>query len=332
MKEIIIKGSDSNIRFDKYLFKLLPNCNKSLIYKLLRKKYFEINNIKAKGDEILRSGDSITIFLSDETYDKFIKNNNDNELMEIDVDINEIKSRVIYEDENIIIYNKKEGEFSQKHLKESISINEKLKYYLKYNDFSFSSTYNPSVINRLDTNTKGLIIFAKTYNAANVLSRLLKTKLIKKYYITYVNGIFDKKNDTLYGKYAKDEINNKAYIQNINIEESAISENVNDDIVITKYELVKNYKDYSVLDIDLITGKSHQIRAHLSSIGHPLICDKKYMNEKLYLENKKRFKQNHQDLTCYKLVFPNNNDLNALNLSNMEFRIEIGDMDKYEKI
>lgn len=330
MKEIIIKGSDSNIRIDKYLSKLLPNCNKGLIYKLLRKKYFEINNIKAKGDEILKSGDSITIFLSDETYKKFAKNDN-NDLIEINLNVNEVKNRIVYEDENIIIYNKNEGEFSQKYIKDSISINEKLKQYLKISGFLFSPTYNPSAINRLDTNTKGLIIFAKTYNASNILSKLLKEKLIKKQYIAYVNGCFDKTSDILYGKYKKDEINNKAYIQNIT-EDYYINDNLNDDIVITKYELIKNFKDYAVLDIDLITGKSHQIRAHLSSIGHPLICDKKYMSEKLYLDNKKRFKQNHQDLTCYKLVFPNNNDLYALNLSNMEFRIEIGDIDKYEKI
>ena len=325
MKTITIKESDSNIKVKKYLSKLMVNCNTNLLNKLIRKKYFKLNNLIIKGDEVLKEGDIISIFLGDETYESFVKKDeilND----DINIDLEDIKSRIVYEDENIIIFNKIEGELSQKNNDNSISINEKLNYYLKYKSTD-TSTYNPSVINRLDVNTKGLIVFAKTYIASNILSKLFKDRSIEKYYFTYVNGIINKDKDILYGKYEKDTKINKAYI-------SIISENneTDEDIVITEYEIIKKFSNYTAINIHLITGKSHQIRAHLTAINHPLICDKKYMDENLYIENKKRFKRHYQDLTCYKLVFPNDEGLDRLGLSNKEFKINYGDIDKYEEI
>ena len=329
MKRIIIKESDSNIKAKKYLSKLLPKCNTSLLYKLIRKKYFRLNDIYIKGDEVLKSGDVISIFLADDTYANFINKidiNNNDLLNKKNIDLYEVKNRIIYEDENIIIYNKIEGELSQKSDKDSISINEKLNYYLQSIGFN-TSIYKPSVINRLDVNTKGLIIFSKTYIASNVLSKLFKEHKIIKNYFTFVNGVIKKDKDILYGEYKKDNNINKAFIRLIN----NINEN-KDNIVITEYEVLKRFSDYTAVNINLITGKSHQIRAHFSSINHPLICDKKYMDEIMYHKNKDRFKRNYQDLICYKIVLPYNEDLNKIGLSNKEFIINYGDIDKYEKI
>ena len=331
MKKIIIKESDSNIKVKKYLSKLLPNCKISLLYKLIRKKYFRLNDIYIKGDEVLKVGDVISIFLADDTFDNFIRKdvNNNNDLFKksnINIDLNEVKNRIVYEDGNIIIYNKMEGELSQKSDKDSISINEKLNYYLQSIAFN-TSIYKPSVINRLDVNTKGLIIFSKTYIASNVLSKLFKEHRIVKNYFTFVNGVINKDKDILYGEYKKDTTNNKAYIRlknNIDVNK--------DNIVITEYEVLKRFSDYTAVNINLITGKSHQIRSHFSSIDHPLICDKKYMDENLYNINKDRFKRKYQDLICYKIVLPYDEELNKLGLSDKEFIINYGDIDKYEKI
>ena len=331
MKKIIIKESDSNIKVKKYLSKLLPNCSISLLYKLIRKKYFRLNDIYVKGDEVLKIGDVISIFLADETYDSFVnhnkKNNNDSNIENnFNIDLHDEINRIIYEDDNIIIYDKIEGELSQKNDKNTISINEILNYYLQNKGFN-SSIYKPSVINRLDINTRGLIIFCKTYIASNVLSKLFKDQSIKKYYFTFVNGIINKDKDILYGDYIKDNGINKAYITLSN----NIYEN-KDNLVITEYEVLKKFSDYTAVNVRLITGKSHQIRAHFSAINHPLICDKKYMDEKLYMENKHRFKRSYQDLICYKIVLPYNEELNKIGLSNKEFIINYGDIDKYEKI
>ena len=329
MKTIIIKESDSNIKIKKYLSKLLPNCNTNLLYKLIRKKYFRLNDMNVKGDEVLKVGDIISIFLADETYNGFLSNNDlfNNNLLNVNnlnIDINDVKNRIVYEDDNIIIFNKKEGEKSQKSDTNSISINEKLNYYL-YNKGYDSSIYNPSVINRLDVNTKGLIVFSKTYIASNILSSLFKNQTIKKYYFTYVNGVINKEKDILYGEYRKDTKNNKAYIK---LRNDIKCENV----VITEYEVIKKFTNYSAVNICLITGKSHQIRAHFSSMNHPLICDKKYMSDELYKNNKKRFNRNYQDLMCYKIIFPKDEQLSKIGLSEKEFFIKYGDIDKYEKI
>ena len=325
MKSIIIKESDSNIKIKKYLAKLLVNCNSSLLHKLIRKKYFKLNNLNIKGDEVLKEGDVISIFLADETYDNFVKNIIYSSEV-LNIDLSDIENRIVYENDNVIIFNKIEGELSQKDNENSISINEKLNYYLSINNYKIS-TYKPSVVNRLDINTKGLIVFAKTYIASNILSKLFKERSIKKYYFTYVNGILNKDKDILYGNYKKDTNKNKAYISIINeIKES------DENIVITEYETIKSFSNYTAINIDLITGKSHQIRAHFSAINHPLICDKKYMDEKLYKDNKIRFKRFCQDLICYKLVFPDSDDLKTIGLDNKEFIINYGDIDKYEKI
>lgn len=325
MKTIIIKESESNIRINKYLFKLLPNCSTNLLYKLIRKKYFKINNNIVKGDELLKTGDVISIFLSNDTYEKFI-NKQTSIIIDKKLNIDYIKERIVYEDDNIIVYNKIEGELSQKDSSGELSINEKLNLYLEYKKI-YINLFKPSVINRLDVNTKGLIIFSKTYIAANILSKLFKDRKIDKFYFTYVNGELKKNSDILYGIYRKDENINKAYINIINRFDYSTN-----DLVITEYEVLKRFDNYTAVNIHLITGKSHQIRSHFSALGNPLICDKKYMDEILYNKNKLKFKRSYQDLTCYKIVLPKTNDLDKIGLSNKVFSINYGDIDKYEKI
>lgn len=296
MKEFIIDKVNEKQRFDKYLKRILPNSSNSFIYKMLRKKNIELNSKRAKGDEILKAGDSVKLFFSDDTYNKM----SSKELVssnEYDKAFRELKGiKVIYEHEDFMILYKPSGILSQKDDNKILSINEWAIGYLldssfiKIDDLSF---FKPSVLNRLDRNTRGLIIVGKTLRGSRRISEMLNVRSLHKYYKATVEG-----NCNLNGDYSaylfKDKDKNKVYIY----------ENVKDVPDNQKYSFIKTgikSLDYdgafSKVEIELITGKTHQIRAHLSFLGFPLKGDIKY-NAKL--ESDEKF----QDLLAYKLVFP----------------------------
>lgn len=298
------------MRLNKYLKKAFPNIPDSLLYKLIRKKYFELNNKKTEGNEILKQGDCLSVFLGDETFNMFVGNKESKS--GLSVDKHYVKSRIIYEDDNVIIFDKPVGMLSQGDKTNDESVNTVLNAYLgKIKDTKFK----PSVVNRLDRNTSGLIIFAKNYVAAREISKMIKDNILQKRYKTIVNGIVKKDTDELVNLFAKDEKNNKAIIKDYN--NSKLSDKYS--IVKLQYKVLKRLKNNTVLDINLLTGKSHQIRAQLSYIGHPVICDKKYMDDKMYRDNVKEYGYKSQVLNCYKVKFGKFDNEDLKYLSNKQF-------------
>ena len=340
MKSIVISKNEEGIKLLKFLKNIFKDMPDSLLHKLLRKKYFKINDKKANGSEILKTNDTLFIFFADETFDKFYNNHDKkhNEFATIK-SIDEklyIDNRIVYEDDNIIIYNKPCGLLSQSDKSGDLSVNDILyNYLLNKNEIlqddnnntiskslinsNLSNTYDfrPSIMNRLDRNTEGLIIFAKNYLSSRLISEMIRKNLIEKHYKTIVNGIVEKKTCELINLYKKDDKYNKAIIKDY-------AENYNDNeysVVKLRYNTVKINDDSSILDVELITGKSHQIRAQLSHIGHPIICDKKYMNNKLYTSNVLKYGIKHQKLICYFLKFGQFNNTDLEYLSNNKFII-----------
>lgn len=320
MKELIVKKNEEGLRLDKYLKKILAKMPLATYHKLLRKKYFEINGLSAKGNEILSNGDHIKIFLSDDTYNSFVASRNRSgspcepectgELYEL--------HRIIYEDDQIILYNKPVGLLSQGDKSGDESVNTILNNYLGTK--VKNSAFIPSVVNRLDRNTSGIIIFAKTYIAAREISKMIKDNAIEKHYLALSNGILKKDSDNLINLLKKDEKTNKSIIKEYKGKiPSGYSK------VELVYKVLKRYDDYTLLDIDLITGKSHQIRAQLSYLGHPIVCDKKYMDSDLYAKNLSSFKSKTQKLSCYRIKFASFIDDSLRHLSNKEFKINIKD-------
>ena len=327
MKELIVKKNEEGLRIDKYLNKVLAKMPLATYHKLLRKKYFEINDLSAKGNEILSNGDHIKIFLSDDTYDSFVAsrnctgkpNNRRGEHCEPEC-MGELHEphRIIYEDDQIILYNKPVGLLSQGDKSGDESVNTILNNYLGTK--VKNSAFIPSVVNRLDRNTSGIIIFAKNYIAAREISKMIKDNAIEKHYLALSNGIFKKDSDNLVNLLKKDEKANKSIIKEYKGKiPSGYSK------VELVYKVLKRYDDYTLLDIDLITGKSHQIRAQLSYIGHPIVCDKKYMDGSLYAKNLSSFKSKTQKLSCYRIKFGRFTDDSLRHLSNKEFKINIKD-------
>lgn len=299
MKEFIIQKNEENQRFDKYLKKLLPNATTSFLYKMMRKKNIVINKKKVEGNEKLKAGDVVSIFLSDETFEKFHVN-----LEELKKEYDLLKSltlkglKVVYEDDEMIVADKPYNMLSQKASDKDWSANEYLLgYMINKGELSFEEyqTFRPSVVNRLDRNTTGLLLFGKTLSALQQLGEGIRERSIEKYYRAVVAGELQEELE-LKGYLLKDEKTNKVSYHKEQVEGS--------DYIETGVKPIQSKNGLTLVEIHLVTGKTHQIRLHLSTIGHPILGDMKYGDERINKKYYDSHKVNHQLLHAYRLEFP----------------------------
>ncbi len=291
MRTLIVKENEKGQRLDKLLAKYLNMAPKSFLYKMLRKKNIVLNGKKAVGSEVLSYGDQIVLYLSEETIEKFIK--------EKKIEIVENKLDILYEDANVLFLNKPVGVLSQKAKTSDISITEMvLSYLLEKGEMSKEDlkSFSPSVCNRLDRNTTGILAAGKSLLGLQGLSEVFKDRSIEKYYLCMVKGE-KKEEELLEGFLSKDP-----YINQVTIKKQAQSE---EDLPIrTLYAPLASNGEVTLLKVKLITGRSHQIRAHLASIGNPIIGDGKYGDIQLNRYYKKKYQVMSQLLHSYKLVLP----------------------------
>ncbi|NLJ89258.1 MAG: RluA family pseudouridine synthase [Clostridiales bacterium] len=308
MQQFRVNNNEAGQRLDKFLLKHLNKAPKSFIYKMLRKKNITLNGQKAKGSEIVNIGDEIKLFLSDETIDKFTG--------QIQVSLVDQDFEILYEDENVLVVNKPVGLLSQKAKDSDISLNEQIISYLvasKKLTNKDLQTFKPSICNRLDRNTSGLVIAGKTLASLQVISQLFRNRSIDKYYLCIVCGNFKDKLKAS-GYLLKDEASNKVFVTKEKVDAS--------DEFSTEYEPLMQGDGYSLVRVKLITGRTHQIRAHLASIGFPIIGDYKYGNRNSNNIFKDKYKIKHQLLHSYQLILPEiEGDLSYLSGKMFEARV-----------
>lgn len=315
MREFTITSNEANQRFDKYLKKLLCNAPGSFIYKMLRKKNIVLNGKKADGTEKLNAGDGVKLFLSEETFEKFSGTaKTSTEFEELKKLSNLLKQgkpelKVVYEDVHVVIINKPSGMLSQKARPEDISANEYLLAYLIGKGElteEMLRTFRPSVCNRLDRNTSGLLLAGKTLEGLQQMAEALKQRSVQKYYRCIVAGEV-KQASYLKGWLKKDEKTNQVTVLRELPEEQPMGELRGEKFlpIETEYRPLQVLKGYTELEVHLITGRSHQIRAHLASIGHPIVGDLKYGKKQVNDRFKKEVQVTSQLLHAYRMVFPN---------------------------
>ncbi len=314
MQQITIGPNEAGQRLDKFLHKYLPNAGTSFLYKMLRKKNITLNGKKAEGKETLTEGDIVRCFFADETFQKFsgkaLAEENTAQYTEAYQKLTGIE--VLYEDDNILALNKPAGILTQKAKDADLSLNEWLIGYLLHTGSLNSSqlnTFKPSVCNRLDRNTSGLVLCGKSLKGSQYLSRIIKDHSLRKFYYTICEGTLSE-DFLLEGYLTKDAKTNTVRIST----QKESGEHEADYIKTAFHPLATGSCDgqgqssdfyASLLGVELFTGKTHQIRAHLSSIGHPILGDGKY-------GGKAHFLLKYQLLHAHHVIFPESPDFPEL--------------------
>ena len=297
MKEFQIKKNDAGQRLDKFLTKAVKGLPISLMYKYIRTKKIKVNRARTEQKYMLQEGDIVQLFIKDEFFDSPEKD--DSALASITP-----KLTVVYEDENIILCNKRPGVLvheDDEGKDNTLIMHIKAYLYQKgeYNPEDEQS-FAPALCNRIDRNTGGIVIGAKNAEALRVMNEKIKNDEISKFYYCVVHGKMPKKADTLTGFLLKDSDKNQVKIFDKQVKGSKN--------IITKYKVVSEKSGMSLLEIDLVTGRTHQIRAHMSYIGHPLVGDGKYGVNK---DDRARGYK-YQALYAYRLRFDFDDDSGAL--------------------
>lgn len=313
MRIITVKKNDAGQRLDKFLSKAVKGLPTSMMYKLIRTKKIKVNRKRTEQKYILAEGDEIQLFIKEEFFDSPEK------------DIGALgrivpKLNILYEDENIMLLNKRPGVLVHEDSEagENTLIMH-VKAYLcqkgEYDPLSEQS-FAPALCNRIDRNTGGIVIAAKNAEALRVMNEKIKENRLTKTYLCLVHGTPKKRVTELRGFLRKNSKDNTVEVRDA--EFSGSKE------IITRYRVIESYgDDTSLLEVDLITGRTHQIRAHMAHIGHPLVGDGKYgVNRN---ERAKGFK--FQALYAYKLYFKGGESDSLLSyLEGKTFSIEKSDI------
>ncbi len=293
MKELIISDREANQRLDKFLGKYMDKAPAGFFYKMMRKKNIVLNGKKVSGKEKLQPGDEIKLFLSDETIDKFTGLERT-----VRAPVWNQKLEVIYEDEHVLLVNKPVGMLSQKAKPGDVSLVEAVTDYLVQTGSLTQEElriFRPGICNRLDRNTSGIVTAGKSLAGLQALSRGFKERSFGKYYRCLVKGEIPEKK-LVSGYLTKDGRKNQVTIRKSPVEGAVWIE--------TEYRPVRKADGYTLLEIHLITGKPHQIRAHLASEGYPIIGDYKYGNKKINDLFRRDYGLTSQLLHAYRLEFP----------------------------
>ena len=297
MKSFVISQNDSGQRLDRFIHKSVPLLPQSMLYKYIRTKRIKVNSKRAEISQRLEVGDTVDMYINDEFFAEAEKKY---DFLDAPKSLN-----VIYEDANILLLDKKQGVLCHPDDKEYVdTLIGRVKRYL-YEKGEYKpdeeNSFVPSLVNRIDRNTGGIVIAAKNAEALRILNEKMKNRELHKYYLCVVVGTPKNKSDTLTGYLVKDEKTNTVKVLKAPCEGAKTAK--------TKYRVIDSVDGLSLVEVELLTGRTHQIRAHMASIGCPLLGDGKYGNNRT---NKKFGGYKKQLLYSYRLEFDFQSDAGVL--------------------
>ena len=312
MKIITVGKNDAGQRLDKFLSKAVKGLPMSMMYKSIRTKKIKVNRKRTDQKYVLCEGDEIQLFIRDEFFDS--PERDDGALSRITPKLN-----IVYEDDNVMLLNKRPGVLVHEDAEggeNTLIMHIKAYLYSKGEyDPANEQSFAPALCNRIDRNTGGIVIAAKNASALRDMNAKIKQGEIRKHYLCLVHGVPQKNKDIIKGYLKKNSKDNTVEVRDKYFDGAKE--------IITGYEVLQRRGEQSLVEIELFTGRTHQIRAHMAHIGHPLVGDGKYGINKD--DRQKGFK--YQALYAYKLIFPKTDTESSLSyLEGKEFSLDKKDI------
>lgn len=284
---LTIQKNDAGQRIDKFLQKTFRQFPVSMMYKYIRQKDIKINGKRCAISTRLSEGDQVALYVKDEFL---VREAPVYEFLHASTQLD-----ILYEDDNLLLLNKKAGVLvhPDKHEYTDTLLFRIQRYLYEKGEYDpdKENSFTPALVNRIDRNTSGIVMAAKTAAALRILNQKLKDREIQKYYLCIVHGSLPTPHAVLKGYLQKDETHNQVTISQTPVPGART--------ILTEYQVLEEKNDLSLLEVHLLTGRTHQIRAHLASIGHPLLGDGKYGRNAL----NKGTGFHKQALCSYKLAF-----------------------------